>query len=127
MSEEELRRVFSSNIEYLISMTGKQQREVAEDLEVAPTTFNTWCVGKILPSLPKLQRIAEYFGVTVEDLISPLVGRTLKIHLEATPEEAEILRAYRAADEGIRAAIAKLLDVKREKENAPGFTGASAV
>jgi len=114
MSEEEMRRIFSSNIEYLIRVSGKQQREVAEDLGVAPTTFNTWCVGKILPSLPKLQKVAEYLGVRVEDLIAPLVGKSVKIHLEVTPEEAAIIRRYRATDEGTRSAVAKLLDVTRE-------------
>lgn len=118
MSEDELKRIFASNIDYFITLSGKQQRDVAQDLRIAPTTFNTWCVGKILPTLPKLQKIAEYFGIQVEDLITPLANRKPVIRAELSPEEAAILNAYRQADGGIRDAVAKLLDVKREKENA---------
>lgn len=116
MTEDEMKKYFSSNIEYFIRMNGQQQRDVAEALGVAATTFNTWCVGKILPSLPKLQMIAAYFGVQVEDLIQPLVGREPKTRLELeVTEEINIIRAYRAADDGIKDAVAKLLDVEREK------------
>ena len=118
MTEDEMKKYFSSNIEYFIRMNGQQQRDVAEALGVAATTFNTWCVGKILPSLPKLQMIAAYFGVQVEDLIQPLVGREPKTRLELeVTEEINIIRAYRAADDGIKDAVAKLLDVEREKGN----------
>lgn len=115
MTEEELKKIFSSNIAYFISMSGKQQKEVAKDLGIAPTTFNTWCCGKILPTLPKLQRIASYFGCSVEDLLTPLL-REPTVRLEATIQEAAILRAFKAADPGTRAAIAKLLDVTLEEE-----------
>ena len=62
--------------------------------------------------------IAAYFGVQVEDLIQPLVGREPKTRLELeVTEEINIIRAYRAADDGIKDAVAKLLDVEREKGN----------
>ena len=115
MSDDELKKVFSSNIAYFISMSGKQQKEVAKDLGIAPTTFNTWCCGKILPSLPKLQAIASYFGCSVEDLLTPLLRRPM-VRIEATLQESAILKAFRSADPGTRAAIAKLLDVTRIDE-----------
>ncbi len=190
MSEDEMKKCFASNIEYFIRLSGRQQRDVAAALGVAPTTFNTWCVGKILPTLPKLQMIAEYFGIQVDDLIQPLVGRkppfaerlslameyagisqrelerlsgipqsaiqryasgtTDKVPLDRietlaralnvsakylvgwsdvmrepdlkpsalTSEENEILLAYRTADDGIKDAVAKLLDVDRGKDGA---------
>lgn len=75
MTENEMKRNFTTNIEYFIAKSGLQQKEVAAALNIAPTTFNTWCVGKILPTLPKLQKIAEYFGIQVEDLIQPMSER----------------------------------------------------
>lgn len=115
MANEELKKIFSSNIAYFINMSGKQQKEVAKDLGIAPTTFNTWCCGKILPTLPKMQRIASYFGCTVEDLLTPLLRKPM-LRIEATVQEAAILRAFRSADSGTRAAIAKLLDITLEEE-----------
>ena len=115
MANEELKKIFSSNIAYFISMSGKQQKEVAKDLGIAPTTFNTWCCDKILPTLPKLQKIAAYFGCSVEDLLTPLL-REPTIRIEATVEEAAIMKAFRSADLGTRAAVAKLLDITLKEE-----------
>lgn len=68
MTEKEQRKIFSRNLNYYISMSGKQQKEVAKELGISPTTFNTWCVGKILPSVSKIQRIADYFHIGKSNL-----------------------------------------------------------
>ena len=78
MTEEEQKRIFSKNINFYISQSGKQQKEVAKELGYNPTTFNTWCVGKIVPSAGKVQRIADYFGIGKSDLLddkSTLIGK----------------------------------------------------
>lgn len=68
MNEEEQKKIFSKNLNYYISLSGKQQKEVAKDLGIRPTTFNTWCVGKIMPSMGKVQKIADYFHIGKTDL-----------------------------------------------------------
>lgn len=69
MSDEEQKKIFSKNINYYIAQSGKQQKEIAKDLGYSPTTFNTWCVGKIIPSAGKVQKIADYFGIGKSDLL----------------------------------------------------------
>lgn len=69
MTDDEQKRVFSKNINHYIALSGKQQKEVAKDLGYSPTTFNTWCVGKIIPSAGKIQRIADYFKIGKSDLL----------------------------------------------------------
>ena len=69
MTDEEQRKIFSKNLNFYISNSGKQQKEVAADLGISPTTFNTWCVGKIMPRMGKVQAIADYFGIGKTDLI----------------------------------------------------------
>jgi transcriptional regulator with XRE-family HTH domain len=69
MTGEEQKRIFSKNLNHFISTSGKQQKEIAKDLNISPTTFNTWCVGKVIPPMAKLQRIAEYFNITKYDLL----------------------------------------------------------
>lgn len=46
-----------------------QQKDVAKALGFNPTTFNTWCVGKIIPSASKIQKIADYFKIGKSDLL----------------------------------------------------------
>lgn len=69
MTEEEQKKIFSKNLNYYISISGKQQKEIAKALGYSPTTFNTWCVGKIIPSTGKIQKIADYFGIGKSDLL----------------------------------------------------------
>ena len=69
MTNEEQLKKFAFNLKFYIANSGKSQKEVAQDLGFNQTTFNTWCVGKILPSLGKIQMIADYFGIGKSDLL----------------------------------------------------------
>lgn len=62
-TDEEQKKIFAKNLNYYIAKSGKQQKEVAEELGFSYTTFNTWCKGKILPKAGKIQEIADYFRV----------------------------------------------------------------
>ena len=76
MTDEEQRKIFPKNINYYIFNSGKQQKEIAKDLEFSPTTFNTWCVGKIMPRSGKVQAIADYFGIDKTDLTDDKLAKT---------------------------------------------------
>lgn len=67
-TDEEQKRIFAKNLNYYITKSGKQQKEVAEELGFSYTTFNTWCKGKILPKAGKIQAIADYFRVLTTQL-----------------------------------------------------------
>ena len=69
MTDKEQKMIFSTNLNRLLSATGKTQKEVAEVIGVSPQTFNTWCRGIALPRMGKVQRLADYFGVNKSDLI----------------------------------------------------------
>ena len=69
MTDEEQKKIFAKNLNRYIYLSGKQQKEVAKDLGYSPTTFNTWCVGKIIPSAGKIQKIADYFHIGKSDLL----------------------------------------------------------
>lgn len=63
MTEEEQKKVFAANLNFYIGKSGKQQKEIAKEIGYNTTTFNTWCMGKILPKMGKIQKIADYFGI----------------------------------------------------------------
>lgn len=63
------RKIFAKNLNFYISKSGKQQNEVAKDLGFPPTTFNTWCMGKVMPRMGKVQAIADYFNIFKSDLL----------------------------------------------------------
>lgn len=69
MTDDEQKKVFGRNLSRFIDLSGKEQKTVAKELGYPQTTFNTWCVGKVIPAMGKIQRIADYFGIGKSDLL----------------------------------------------------------
>lgn len=69
MNDIEQKKIFSKNLNNLLSKRNKTQKEVADAISVSPQTFNTWCQGIALPRMGKVQRLADYFNIEKSDLI----------------------------------------------------------
>ena len=68
MTDEEQKRVFAKNLNKYIALNNKQQIDVAKDLDISPTTLNTWCKGNSMPSTGKIRKLADYFRIGMSDL-----------------------------------------------------------
>lgn len=69
MDTENSRLVFARNLTYYIERSGKTQKEIAEIIGVATSTFNDWATGKRYPRMGKVEMLANYFGILKSDLI----------------------------------------------------------
>ncbi|MBS6264093.1 MAG: helix-turn-helix transcriptional regulator [Clostridium sp.] len=69
MTDNDQKRIFAKNLNYYISLNGKQQNEVAKDLNINASTLNMWCKGNSFPGMGKIQVLADYFKVGKSDLI----------------------------------------------------------
>lgn len=69
MSEQEQAKIFAKNLNNLLASRNKMQLEVAEAIGVSQQAFSTWCTGRNLPRMGKIQRLADYFGVQKSDLL----------------------------------------------------------
>lgn len=69
LPNSEQQRIFTNNLNKFLSLKNKTQRDVAEAINVSPQTFNTWCQGKAIPRMGKIQALADYFGVNKSDLV----------------------------------------------------------
>ena len=63
------KEVFAQNLSYYLKRCGRDQKEVAEIVGVAPSTFNEWIKAKKYPRIDKIEILANYFGVMKSDLI----------------------------------------------------------
>lgn len=45
------------------------QRKLAEDLQIPPTTLNNYVNGKTEPNIKTLIKLADYFHVTIDELV----------------------------------------------------------
>lgn len=67
MDDNKQKEIFRRNLLRYLGTT--PQAEVAKAINVSPQTFNTWCQGKALPRIGKVQSLADYFGINKSDLI----------------------------------------------------------
>lgn len=90
MDDSAQKKIISENLKYYLEQTGIEQKDIAIDLEIHPSTLNTWVQGRALPPVSQLQRIAAYLHLLVSDIIDP---RT------EIPEDRQLLRYYNGMNE----------------------------
>ena len=69
MSDLGNKEIFAKNLSYYISRSRRDQKEIAEAVGVAASTFNEWVKGKKYPRIDKIEALANYFGILKSDLI----------------------------------------------------------
>ena len=83
----------AKNLTYYLSICGKEQKEVAEDIGVAASTFNEWVKGKKYPRIDKIELLANYFNIKKSDLIEDKT--TPPNELNITEGEQMLLNLFR--------------------------------
>lgn len=63
------KQIFAKNLVYYIERSGRSQKEIAEVVGVAASTFNDWCKAKKYPRIDKIEILANFFGIQKSDLI----------------------------------------------------------
>ena len=69
MTIEEIKTNFSQNLIKLRKAKNLTQLQLAEKLNYSDKAISKWEVGSVLPDVETVQHIAEFFGITVNDLI----------------------------------------------------------
>lgn len=118
MTEEEQKRIFAKNLNYYISLSGKQQKEVAQELGFRVTTFNTWCKGKIIPGMGKVQKLADYFKIGKSDLLDNKLDTdpSFDAKILSNPEAMELIRKFCCLSIKDKIAIKQIIESLYNKE-----------
>ena len=58
-----------NNLKFLRVQKNLSQKELAKVFNVAPSTYNQWETGKREPDLAALTAIADFYGVTIDELV----------------------------------------------------------
>lgn len=69
MSEQEINRIITENINAFIEKRNLTQKEVAEYVGVSQGTVSEWCKGKKTPRMTKFDKLCELFRCSREDLM----------------------------------------------------------
>ncbi|HEQ4203750.1 TPA: helix-turn-helix transcriptional regulator [Streptococcus pyogenes] len=107
MSDNKSKKIFSANLEKLMSSRGIDRNKLCSDLGLKYTTVRDWLKGITYPRIGKIELLADYFGINKSDLIedknqeikelkiptSPLVQKiTEKVVKLTTPRKQKVLR-----------------------------------
>lgn len=69
MNIDEIKLNFSQNLSHLRKTKNLTQLQLAEKLNYSDKAVSKWEVGSVMPDVETLTHIAEFFGITVNDLI----------------------------------------------------------
>jgi len=81
---------FSNKLRNLIEERNLTQKKVANDLNIAPSTMGGYVQGSSEPDFETLKRIAEYFNVSADYLLS------MKSINCSSSSEDELIRVFRS-------------------------------
>lgn len=59
----------AQNLKYLREKKGLKQQKLADALKLSRATIGNWETGERKPDIEMVVRLAEYFGVTLDDLV----------------------------------------------------------
>lgn len=92
MTVEDIKAMFSLRLKHFMDERGKTQTDIVKDLGFRRATVSDWVTGKKYPRMDKVEILARYFGITVNDLLlqSPVVKDTVY-----TIEEKQLIAKYR--------------------------------
>lgn len=63
------KEIFSKNLKKQIVRSGKDRRQIANDLGFPYSTVTEWVNGKKYPRIDRIEALAEYFRISKSDLI----------------------------------------------------------
>lgn len=95
-----------NNLKRIRENKGLEQAEVAEGLGISLSTYRSWEQGSRGLNGEKLIMFAKYFGVTTDTILGTEFSDLVE-EVENTPDEEELLAAYRGLNrEGKSIALA---------------------
>ena len=73
---EDTRAIFVENLKKQMRLNNKSQADLSKDLNLPFTTISNWYRGIRYPRPDKMQLLADYFGIRMEELISNSINNS---------------------------------------------------
>lgn len=90
------KEIFSRNLKYYLELTGKTQKEIAQYLQVNPSSVNDWIKAKKYPRIDKIELLSIYFGILKSDLIEEKgTNKTIPQTQTLTEGESMLIELFR--------------------------------
>ena len=109
--------MFYQNLLTLCGQRSTSPTRVVRELGISGGSVTNWKSGAV-PHDATLRKIADYFGVTVDELLGnePPAPAPVSSAITLTPEEQLVALRYRSVNPGTQAIIRKILDIPNGDE-----------
>ena len=108
--------MFFDNYEKLCQRNGESPSTLAAKLNIGKGSYSQWKKGA-KPQNPTLKKIADYFGITVADLMSGQIEKPDATNdIELSTDEIEMISMYRQLSLNQKAAFDSLLKSLEDKK-----------
>ena len=117
MPIEDIKRNFSETLKAIMQKHGKTQGDLVKDLNFRQATVSDWLNGKKYPRMDKIEKLANYFDISINELLlqSVTVPVPAPSSLSLTQQEETHIKKYRQLDADGKEEIDDLIDVKLAK------------
>lgn len=88
----DIQKVFINNLEYYMSQKGISRKEFAKEVDIPYSTVCSWFNEYKFPHHKSLPAIADYFGVSVTELITPRTDKSVSAITDDVTQTIEILQ-----------------------------------
>lgn len=124
MPIEEIKIRFSKNLKEIMNKHCKSQGDLVRDLNFRQATVSDWLNGKKYPRMDKIEKLANYFNISINDL---LIQTSSPTPLPLTQQEETHIKKYRQLDADGKEEIDDLIEVKLAKLQRKAEEGAESL
>lgn len=117
---EDYAKIISQNLKRIAYDHGKTLTDISHDLKISKSTLSCWMNGLRIPRMSNIDQLCHYFKVNRTDIMDPHEinesSDLYKSSISFTPEERDLVLAYRRADNGRKESVRVLLGVESRLE-----------
>ena len=95
MPIEDIKLKFAQNLKNIMQKRNKTQSDLVKDLSFRQATVSDWLNGKKYPRMDKVEKLANYLGVSINELLMQSVSEPPVPTIQLTAQEKSMIKKYR--------------------------------
>lgn len=95
MPIEDIKLKFAQNLKNIMQKRNKTQSDLVKDLSFRQATVSDWLNGKKYPRMDKVEKLANYLGVSINELLMQSVSEPPIPEIQLTDQEKSMIKKYR--------------------------------
>lgn len=116
MPIEDIKLKFAQNLKNIMQKRNKTQSDLVKDLSFRQATVSDWLNGKKYPRMDKVEKLANYLGVSINELLMQSVPELPVPALQLTDQEKLMIKKYRQLNADSKFVIDNQIDFMLYKQ-----------